>query len=558
MSTPTSTPVPTAPDSGLVAAAPAAGLADTAPAAAPASAAPASAEGRTRFATLPPHARTTSPLPSVRRRGGPRRRLPLRVFALAVVLTGCVALVVAGALGGTGAPKSADGITLPVALTVSVFVLAVWAWSATDLDDTLVAFLAALALIAVGVLPVEDFFASLGDETIWLLIGAFVMATAISSSGLALRAAAHLVRFARGPRSLFHLTTVALTLSAFAVPATSGRAALAVPVHAALSTALDGRPRVVRALALLMPTVVLLSAVGSLLGAGAHLITDQLLRASGEQGFTFLTWLWLGLPLAVVSSHLACELILWRFLARADRARGVRVTPADIERASGLRVTGPLTGLERRATLLLGAAVLLWSTEPLHGLPPALVALLGAVAAVTPGIGCTTLPTAVARVPWSLLLFLAATLALAAALTGSGAAEWLSTSALEPLRGLGAAGAVGFLLVVVAVSTAAHLLIPSRSARSAAIVPAVIALAPGLGVEPMAAALASTAAAGFCHTLPSSAKPVAMFADPQVVQGGFDRGDLRRLSVVLAPAMFVLVAVFALWIWPLQGLPLLR
>ncbi|MBT2497058.1 SLC13 family permease [Microbacterium sp. ISL-59] len=507
---------------------------------------------RTRFATMPPERQG---LPVGRRSVRPRlgRASILRLVALGLVLVAGAGMVLAALTRSSG--DSAP--TLPIAVTLTVFLLAVWAWTSTRLDDTLVAFLAAIALIVTGVLPASDFFASLGDETIWLLIGAFVIASAVSSSGLALRGASHLLRFARGPRSLFHLTTVALTLTAFAVPATSGRAALAIPVYTAVSAVLPGRERVIRALALLMPTVVLLSAVASLLGAGAHIVTDQLLRAAGEEGFTFLSWLWLGVPLAVVSSHLACEIILWRFTRRADRAIPLRMDAAEIGRSASTAVTGPLSILERRAVLLLGAVILLWATEPLHHLSPALVALLGAVAAVTPGIGCLTFPAAIKRVPWSLLLFLAATLALASALTTTGAAAWLSSSALAPLRGLGAAGAVAFMLVVIAISTAAHLLIPSRSARSAAIIPVVIALAPALGVSPMAAAFASTAAAGFCHTLPSSAKPVAMFADPDIVSGGFTPHDLRRLSALLAPAMFVLVAVFALWVWPSMGLPLL-
>ncbi|MFJ4999810.1 SLC13 family permease [Microbacterium sp. NPDC088619] len=519
-----------------------------------------------RFATVPPH--RTGVLPPAHRSASPfsagratrpraatvGRRLVLRLVVAAAIVVAGIVMALASA-----APASSGGPTLPIAVTITVFLLAVWAWAATPLDDTLVAFLAAVALIVTGILPASTFFASLGDETIWLLIGAFVIAAGVSSSGLALRGAAHLLRFARGPRSLFHLTTVALTLTAFAVPATSGRAALAVPVFTAVSDVLPGRERVVRALALLMPTVVLLSAVGSLLGAGAHIITDQLLRAAGEPGFTFLGWLWLGLPLAIVSSHLACEIILWRFTRRTDRAgTPLRLSPADLARSASTAVTGPLSAVERRAAILLGAVVTLWATEPLHQLSPALVALLGAVAAVSPGIGCTTFPAAVKRVPWSLLLFLAATLALASALTGTGAATWLSTTALAPMSGLGSASAVVFVLVVIAVSTAAHLLIPSRSARSAAIIPVVISVAPALGVDPMAAAFASTAAAGFCHTLPSSAKPVAMFADPEVVPHSFTPRDLRRLSVILAPAMFVLVAVFALWIWPSMGLPLLR
>jgi sodium-dependent dicarboxylate transporter 2/3/5 len=523
---------------------------------------------RARFTTVPPQHRTmSSGRPGARNSRSPRRgrsrhslavrrrrraRIP-RLVAFGFVL----ALGIGMALSSLSPAAGPGSVTLPIAATVTVFLLAVWAWTSTGLDDTLVAFLAAIALIVTGVLPASDFFASLGDETIWLLIGAFVIASAVSSSGLALRGAAHLLRFARGPRSLFHLTTVALALTAFAVPATSGRAALAVPVFTAVSSALPGRERVTRALALLMPTVVLLSAVGSLLGAGAHIITDQLLRAAGQEGFTYLSWLWFGLPLAVVSSHLACEIILRRFTRREDRAMPLRMDAAAMGRSAPTAVTGRLSGMERRAALLLGGVILLWSTEPLHHLTPALVALIGAVAAVTPGIGCLTFPAAIKRVPWSLLLFLAATLALASALTTTGAAAWLSSSALAPLRELGAAGAVAFVLVVVGISIAAHLLIPSRSARSAAIIPVVIALAPALGVSPMAAAFASTAAAGFCHTLPSSAKPVAMFADPDIVRGGFTPQDLRRLSVLLAPAMFVLVTVFALWIWPLMGLPLL-
>src|SRR5690606_36766047 len=116
-------------------------------------------------------------------------------------------------------------------------------------------------------------------------------------------AAVFVVTGARGPRSLVHLLTAALLATAFAVPATSGRAALALPVFLALARVLADRPALVRMLALLFPTVILLSAVASLIGAGAHLITVQLLTTAGHEGLDFANWLILGLPLALVSSH---------------------------------------------------------------------------------------------------------------------------------------------------------------------------------------------------------------------------------------------------------------
>jgi anion transporter len=436
-------------------------------------------------------------------------------------------------------------------LTLAVFALAACAWIATPIDDTYIALGAGLALTATGVISSDTLFGTLGDATVWLLICAFVLAAAVSRTGLAGRAAAFLVGGARTVRQLVHLTTAALVVTAFAVPATSGRAALALPVFLALAKALAGRRRLVVMLALLFPTVILLSAVATLIGAGAHLITVSVLwEATGDRiGFT--QWLLLGLPLAVASSHLAAETVLLTTTRRADRKGPVHVTAEEIQRHSESPVTGPWTQEEKRCALLLATVVALWCSEPLHRVSPAVVALIGAVVASTPALGTVRLKDALRTVPWSLLLFMAATMAMGVALADSGAAKWLVSGL--PAR---VAPAV-FLGVVVVVSTAAHLVLQSRSARSSVLVPLVIAAAVGAGVNPVAAALASTAAAGFCHTLPASAKPVTLFSDIPGTPTYTPR-DLLRLSAVLAPLTAALVLFFAAAIWPLLGVPVTR
>ncbi|UED88766.1 SLC13 family permease [Streptomyces profundus] len=456
----------------------------------------------------------------------------------------CVALSLSGLLL---IPVNFPGLGGQGRITLVVFTLATCAWIATSLDDTGIALGAGLVLVLTGVTSAEAFFGTLGDPTIWLLICAFVLAATVAASGLAGRCAAFLVGGARTVRQLAHLTTAALVVSAFAVPATSGRAALALPVFLALARTLADRRRVVVALALLFPTVILLSAVATLIGAGAHLITVSVLWETTGERVGFHQWLLLGLPLAVVSSHLAAEVVLWLTTRRADRRAPVRITPEEIERHGDRPVTGPLTAVEKRCAALLGAVVLLWSAEPLHGLSPAVVALLGALLATAPRVGTVTLRAALATVPWSLLLFMAATMAMGVALLNSGAAHWL----IGALPG-GGVPPWAFLAVVVAVSTAAHLVLQSRSARSSVLVPLVVAAALGAGVDPVSAALASTAAAGFCHTLPASAKPVALFSDVPGVPT-YTPTDLLRLSAVLAPLTAALVLLFALAVWPLFG-----
>lgn len=174
----------------------------------------------------------------------------------------------------------------------------------------------------------------------------------------------------------------------------------------------------------------------------------------------------------------------------------MKITVEEIQLHSEQPVTGPWSPAESRCALLLATVVVLWCSEPLHRVSPAVVALIGAVVAASPALGTVRLKDALRTVPWSMLLFMAATMAMGVALSDSGAAKWLVSglpAAVSPLV---------FLVAVVAVSTAAHLVLQSRSARSSVLVPLVVAAAVGAGVNPVAAALASTAAAGFCHTSP--------------------------------------------------------
>lgn len=468
----------------------------------------------------------------------PRQALPL-----------CLALSVCAFLA---VPGNFAGLSGDARLTLAVFTLATCAWIGTPIDDTYIALGAGLALAATGVISSDTLFGTLGDETVWLLICAFVLAAAVSRTGLAARAAAFLVSGARSVRQLVHLTTAALVVSAFAIPATSGRAALALPVFLALAAVLRERTRLVVMLALLFPTVILLSAVATLIGAGAHLITVSVLWESAGEHVGFTQWLLLGLPLAIVTSHLAAEAVLLTTTRREDRRGQVRITVEDIQAHSPGAVSGPLSPPEARAALLLFTVVALWCSEPLHGVSPALVALIGAVVAASPALGTVGLKDALKTVPWALLLFMAATMAMGVALSTSGAAKWL----VSGLPGGAAIPPWAFLGAVVLVSTGAHLLLQSRSARSSVLVPLVVAAAASAGVNPVSAALASTAAAGFCHTLPASAKPVALFADIPGTPTYTPR-DLLRLSAVLAPLTAVLVLLFALLVWPLLGVPVL-
>lgn len=320
-----------------------------------------------------------------------------------------------------------------------------------------------------------------------------------------------------------------------------------------MATALCDRKRLVRCLAILTPTVILLSAIASPLGAGAHLLTNQILHDAVGESFTFLQWVLVGLPLAVVWSHLAAEIVLWLFTRAQDRRTPLSV-PAGGSACDESTITA--AGKKSRLVLLvLAVAIAAWCTEPIHNVGPAVVAIVGALIITAPRFGTTSLSAALKTVQWSLLIFMAATLAMAHALTASGAAKWLADGFFGLRHLLGEWVTTGFLVVLIIVSVGAHHLIQSRSARTVALIPIIVAIAPTAGLDPVAAAFISTAAAGFCLTTTSSAKPLALFASPGDVPSYTSR-DLLRVSAVLAPISAVLLALFAFTVWPTLGLRL--
>ncbi len=426
-------------------------------------------------------------------------------------------------------------------LALIVTVLTVVGWTLTRIPDSLVAITGAVFLVGLGVLEEQDFYASLGSEMIWLLVAAFVMSAILKASGLLER----LVLGAIGPlnsiHSLFFGLAFIIALTAFLVPSTSGRAALLMPIFLVLLDRLPD-PRLVRPLALLFPTVILLSAGGSLIGAGAHFVAIDMIATATGQSIGYFQWIALALPFALLSSLAGVVLIMKMFVPKD-------LTRARLSLPSGSR--GPLTGQQKAIAIVVAGVIAAWMTIPLHGFDVALVAIAGAVVLLSKAFS-TMKPKEVFRhVEVELLIFLAATLVIARALHETGADKWLARGAMELLPA-SLTGSFPFVAAVTAlVALTAHLVINSRSARAAVLLPVFALPMAGFGHDATLMILITVLGTGFCQTMMASAKPVALFGN--LDQPTFRQADLFRLALPLFPAMFVLLMIFALFVWPHQS-----
>jgi anion transporter len=451
---------------------------------------------------------------------------------------GAVLLAATVALAGAASPAARG--------TLLVFGLAIIAWTVLRLPDTPVALTAALALVLTSIAPQQSLFDTLGNSLIWLLIAAFVIASALCRSGVAERLAVAAVRRAGTARSLFHSLCLVIFATAFVVPSTSGRAALLLPVFLALAAVLDSA-RLKRALALLFPTIVLLSAAASLIGAGAHVVAADFMQQASGARIDFLRWFALGAPFALVTSLAATEIILRAFLTSAERSQRL-----------DLRTLPSQSGESRQQSAVLSivlATVAGWMTAPWHGQDVATVALVGALAVTASPLTGLSFKQALKDVEWNLLLFLAATLLLGETLVASGAADALIGARLDAMLSWDTGARLVVVAIACAVALLSHLLIVSRTARATVLIPTLALPLAGAGLDPAALVFLVTMASGFCQTLAVSAKPVTLFA--RLDAAYFTDRDLLRLALLLLPMMLVALLLFASYVWPALGLPLM-
>lgn len=436
----------------------------------------------------------------------------------------------------------------PGRVALAIFGTAAILWAGTKLDASWVALAAAVALVPLGAAGQGDITGMLGQDIIWLMIGAFVIGGAFEISGLAARMTGAVAARARTTGQLFWLTTLVLIPLTFLIPSTSGRAAATMPALNAFFGGEDAT-RGRRAYAILIPTIILVATTAALTGAGSHLLAEDLLAQRLGERFGFARWALWGLPFALAASLISCWVVLRLFLKQDERA-------APVPRADFGR--GPMTAPEWRVLIIAAVTFGLWFTTPWHGIRIAGVAVAAMVVLTAPVIGVMKFKAAMKAVNWSLVLFVGAALVLGQALINTQAAGWL-VGALFDLTNLdtirnGDAPAIVVVGAIAVISLVSHLFMTSHVARTAALGPPFILMAQTAELNPVAVLFIATAGMNYCLTLPVCSKALLMFQDVDGVT--FRPRDLMKLSAVLLPVHLVLMVAFYFGWWRWTGLSL--
>ncbi len=439
-----------------------------------------------------------------------------------------------------------------------------WITEAIPLPAT--ALVSSALAIAVGVAPARQVLAPYADPVIFLFLGSFLLAEAVSRYGLDVRLASMLLRSRLFAKTGYGRMAAFGTASAAISTCLSNTASAALMTPIALGALGErkhdtARPSEVDSGVLLMIAYgASIGGMATLIGTPPNLLVAGFLERLAGVPVTFTGWLAVGFPIASVL--LVLSLVLTRFtLGRALVGQPlIDVAPppatddaeAAAERKAGARIT--VAAFFLAFTLWLApslAQAILGRTHPwaealARHFPEAGVALLCAALLFAAPVSWRKRRFALSwndgqRVNWGVLMLFGGGLSLGTLGEATGIARWAG----EGVVGSGLASSPEMFLLICILAAIVLSEFASNTASATLLVPVVIAAAKQAGFDPVPPALAAGLAATCGFIFPVSTPPNAIV---------FGTGRIPLTRMIRAGVLLDVACIVVVW----AGVLLLR
>lgn len=408
--------------------------------------------------------------------------------------------------------KLPETVTPEAQKSMALFAFALIMWIARPIPIYLTSIILILLLPLIGAVEDQEIvFGALGFDIIWLMVSAFVLTSAMSATNLGKRIALYLTtKFAKTPTQVLVVFVIVNYILAFFVPSTTARASLIVPIALIILEiykAVPGKSNFGRLLMLqgvqnnaFATSVVMTATSAQVLAIG--FINEQ---AGGDVGY--MEWLLGSLPQAIITTVIAfiVGMCLYKY---KDEMTGAMGGAAETLKKQ-LEELGPISVREKKALFIFLLTLFLWATgdyqEAWFGfeISTEQTAVLGMLLCLLPGIGVISWKEA--NIKWDLMIFSAGAYAVGNAVDDSGAASWLIGNLVEAI-GLDRMNLSLVAVILIFITVFSHMIFTSKTVRTTILIPAVITLAQGLGIDPVPLALVCAFGISTTITLPPHSK----------------------------------------------------
>ncbi|MFP4200671.1 MAG: SLC13 family permease, partial [Clostridia bacterium] len=373
----------------------------------------------------------------------------------------------------------------------------------------------------------------------WLMIGAFLIARAVSQSGLARRLALLLMIYrVRTHTQLVIAIYVLNILLALIIPIPFPRAFIIM----ALVREVIERSGIPKPTAQALGYAVFAACIpASMMFLTGEAILNPV-TAAFAGGASWGQWLvMMFLPSLLVAVLMASAHFL------VFPGSGKLQLPLDHLRGE-LGEMGSLSRAEIRTMMWTALALIMWMTDSIHGIHPGWVSLAVAVGLALPWLGDVLGGDDITEgVDWSALMFGTGALALGAVGEATGLSRWLVATFIPEMAG-------NSNLIILAVIALAgyfmHLLLGSALVTLSMLAPPMVSLAVDVGIDPLVPALLILTTSVMGVALPYHNLMILVGTGKT---GGFDTREIIRFFPALTAITTIAVA-FQLLYWTLLGI----
>lgn len=431
---------------------------------------------------------------------------------------------------------SSDGQkTMALSLMTVVF----WATGIANVGFISILYLTSLVLFNIA--PASDVFSLWTSPTIYLVIGAYLIADAVNRSGLGERIAyLFVLKFVNSFKSIIISTFVLQIILSLLIPHPWPRAFIVLSV---MQVIIKSAEMVKKDAAIIGFSVFAAAVPTSMLFLTGDSTINMIAVDFAGQKFGWLDWFYhMGVP-ALAASIFTCILLLIIFKPSSSITINKEVIQGKLDNL------GKLTVLEKKTIFWVIVAIGLWMTDSIHNIDLGWVTMLIAILMNMPIIGDVLTNDSWETVPIDTLFFLNAALAIGRIGEITGMNSWIVSSILPSSV---PENIFLFGLLVVTISIGLHMVLGSVMAVMGIVIPAFLTYTCSSSLNPLVPALLVYTSVAFHYILPY--QHITILVGMGEEYGMYDDSYIIKMGIPLTLVVYITVLLIQIPWWYITGL----
>jgi len=413
-------------------------------------------------------------------------------------------------------------------------------WATKVANPGYVSGLYLLGLIIFDIAPPVDVFNLWTTSVIYLVLGAYLIARAVETSGLGERIAYNFIlKFVNSYRSIIISIFVLTFILSLLIPHPWPRAFLimsviSVIIHSANVSRNDAAKIGLAVFASSVP-------VSMIFLTGDSTINIIALEFSGQE-LSWLGWFfYMGIP-ALLASIITCFLILKLFKPKD------KFNINKIEIRKRLKALGGISFEEKKTVFWVLLAIILWMTDSIHGIELGWVTLAIAMLMSMPIIGDILKPKDWKQVPVHVLIFLTAAISIGKIGGLTGMNSWIASVVLPSSIPVNP-----FLLalIIAGISIGLHMILGSVIAVMGVAIPAFLAFTSTANINPLVPTFLVYSSIALHYIFPFH--HLNMLVGLGEDNGMYKERHVIKLGIPLTAVVIITVLFEVVW-WQITGL----